>query len=322
MRRRDFVALLAGAVAPRSFVGPPWRPVVGLLASGSASAAVNVLDGFRRGLADAGYVEGHDVAIEYRWAEGNYERLAGMATELAHRPVTVIAAMSALAVLPARAATTTIPIVFYAGFDPVELGLVASLTHPGGNVTGIRASFEELIPRRLQLLHALAPTATQFGLLLDPKDPGAAGQSRAAREAARRLDVPLLDVNASSEKEIEPAFAALSQKTDGMILGGDPLYSDHRERIVALAAQYKVPTVYYDRQFVDAGGLISYGDSLIDMWRQVGAIVGKILKGAKPADIPVQGSTRFELVVNMKTVKRLDLTVPLPLLARADVVIQ
>ncbi len=325
MRRRDLLTYLGGAAVAVPLAARAQQkamPVIGLLSSGSLSAEAKLLAAFREALGEAGYIEGRNVLIEYRWADGQYDRLPALAADLVARRAAVIAAMSAPTVLPAKAATATIPIVFYGGFDPVERGLVKSLAHPGGNVTGVSAFVNKLNPKRVELLHQLVPNAEVFGLLVNPQNPDAERQSRETREAARTLGLQMLVENASSDDALPRAFARLAEKAGGLILGGDPRFGNRRERIVELAVQNRLPAIYYDRRFVDAGGLISYGDSFVDTWRLVGVYVGKILKGAKPADLPVQQPTRFELVINLKTAKALGLTVPQSLFARADEVIE
>jgi ABC-type uncharacterized transport system substrate-binding protein len=321
LRRRDLLLLAGGIAASSPAAAEVQRlPVVGLLTSTSPRAIM--LDAFREGLGEAGYVDGRNVVVEHHSAEGHYERLAALATELVRRRVTVIAAMSAPTVRPARAATTTIPIVFYAGFDPVALGFVHSLGHPGGNITGISAFFNKLNPKRVELLRELLPDAAKIGLLVNLQNPNAARQVRETQAAVQTLALHLVVRNAGSEDELTPAFAALAAQVDCLLLGGDPLFGNRSDVIIGLAARHRLPTIYYDRQFVDRGGLISYGDSIVATWHQAGLYVGKILKGAKPAELPVEQPTRFELVINLKTARALGLTVPRLLLMQASEVIQ
>jgi putative ABC transport system substrate-binding protein len=329
MRRNAFIAFIGGVAALLPLAGIaqqsgklPVIGVIGALSPPPAAHTVRLVDAFRAGLGEGGYVEDKNVLIEYRWADGHYDRLPALAAELIGRGVTVIAAMSAPTVLPAKASTTTIPIVFFGGFDPVEQGLVKSLAHPGGNLTGVAPFFAELSPKRLELLHLLVPRAVAFGLLVNPHNPNAVSQSREVQRAARTLGLRTLAVEAGGDDELAPAFDALSRKVDGLIVGADALFVARSDRIVTLAGQHRLPTIYFDRQFVDDGGLISYGDNIVDTWRQVGRYVVKILNGAKPADLPVEQPTKFELIFNAKTARTLGLTVPESMLARADEVIE
>jgi putative tryptophan/tyrosine transport system substrate-binding protein len=325
VRRRDLLALLGGTAVLRPIAGRAQQtalPVVGMLMIGTTEARGKQLEGFRQGLAEAGYSEGKNVAIEPRWAESDIARLPILAADFVARPVTVIAAISGPSALAAKATTTTIPIVFYNGFDPVELNLVASLAHPGGNLTGVAGFFGQLMPKRVELLRQLVPDATAFGFINNPKNPSAATQARDTREAARRFGIQIVAADATIEQELAPAFAALAGQVKALVLGADPLFGNRRNLVIALAAEHRLPTIYYDRQFAEAGGLVSYGDSLVEAWRQVGRYVGKVLKGATPADLPVAQPTKFELVVNLKTAKALGLLVPQSLLAGADEVIE
>ena len=279
---------------------------------------------FRQGLQESGYVEGRNVAIEFRWAEGQSDRLPAMAADLVHRPVTVIAVTSAPAALVA-AATTTIPIVFETAFDPVRLGLVSSLNQPGGNVTGVTSLTMEVAPKRLELLHELIPTARVVALLVNPTDPAPAAETntRELQAAAHSLGLELHVLNASSERDFDAVFAKLIQlRAGGLVIGSHAFFTARSEQLAALTLRHAVPTVYQNRRFVAAGGLVSYGGSITDSYRLAGVYTGRILKGEKPADLPVQQGTKVELYINLKTAKALGITVPLPLIGRADEVIE
>ena len=322
MRRRDFIILLAGPMGGwPSAVRAQQKamPVIGYLSSTLPGPGVVE---FRQGLSETGYVEGQNVAIERRFAEGRVDRLPALAADLAGRKVDVIVAAGGTA-LAAKNATSTIPIVFAVGTDPVADGLVASLARPGGNLTGISTFNLELMPKRLELLSELVPQARVLALLADPNSRITEPMIRDVQEAARAKGVQLQILKASSESEIDAAFATLVQlQVGGLLVGPAAPFFIRREQIFALASRHAVPAMYDTRLYVAAGGLISYGPSLAGMWRQVGIYVGKILKGAKPADLPVQQPTTFELVVNLNTAKALGLTVPPSILARADEVIE
>jgi putative ABC transport system substrate-binding protein len=324
MRRREFITLLGGAAAAWPLAAQsqqPAMPVIGFLGSTSADLYADRLRVFRQGLNETGYVEGRNVAIEFRWADGRYDRLPDLVADLVRREVTVIvAAGTTSGTLAAKAATATIPIVFSAGGDPVQLGLVASLNRPGGNLTGMTVWNVEVVPKRLELMCELVPTATNMALLTNPTSPTTAEfETKYAQAASRELGLKLHVLNASTESEIDAALATLDQRgINALLIGSDVFFFDHRGQIVTLAARHSIPTIYDRRECATAGGLISYGASLLDAYRQVGVYVGRILKGERPADLPVMLPTKFELSINLKTAKALGLTVPHSLLSRAD----
>jgi putative ABC transport system substrate-binding protein len=326
MRRRQFMKLLGGVAATWPLAAraqQPLMPVVGFINSSSPEGYAPWLAAFRRGLNEAGYVEGHNVAVEYRWGEGQYDRLPALAADLVRRQVTVIAATSTPAALAVKAATTTIPIVFTTASDPMQLGLVAGLARPGGNVTGVTMLGIEVGPKRLELAHQLVPTAISIALLVNPTNPIAKTLSTDLQAAARTLGLQLHVLHASTERDIDGAFATLAQLRAGvLVIGSDVFFNSRSEQLGALTLRYAVPTIYQYREFAAAGGLISYGGSLADSYRQAGVYTGRILKGAKPADLPVQQSTKAELIINLKTAKALGLTVSPSLLGRADEVIE
>src|SRR6476660_2881851 len=327
MRRRDFIVFLAGVMAAWPLAARAQQkamPVIGVLNSGSPGpSSASSMDAFRQGLSEAGYVEGQNLAIEYRWAEGHYDRLPALAADLVGRKVDLIMANSPPSALAAKSATSTIPIVFRSGADPVGDGLVASLARPRGNLTGVSFIADELTAKRLELLSELVPRAGVIALLINPNNERAERVIRGVQEAARTKGLQLHVLKASSESEIDTAFVSLVQLHAGaLVVAADPFLSSRREQLVALASRHAVPTIYAWREFAASGGLISSGPSLTSADRLVGAYAAKVLKGAKPADLPVLQPTTFELVINLKTAKGLGLTIPPSLLQRADQVIE
>jgi putative tryptophan/tyrosine transport system substrate-binding protein len=323
MRRRELILLLGGAVtAPRGLrAQQKAMPLIGFLNSTSPGPNAPNVAAFHQGLSESGYVDGQNVAIEYRWAEGQYDRLPALAACLVARQVDVIATSGAGGPA-ARSSTSTIPIVSIVG-DPVATGLYASLARPGGNLTGISLLTSELTPKRLELLCELVPKANVMALLLNPHNPNVERDIRTVQEAAKTTGVQLHILKAGAEGEFETAFDSLVQLHAGaLVVGADPFFNSRREELVALAARHGVPAIYEWREFVEAGGLMAYGPSLTGLYRQLGVYAGKVLKGAKPADLPVQQPTKFELVVNLKTANALGLTIPPAILARADEVIE
>ncbi len=293
-----------------------------MAAHDASAAGGDLVAAFHQGLMDTGYVEAQSVRIEHRWADGQYDRLPAMAADLVHRQVAVIVTNSP-GMLAAKAATTTIPIVFTTSGDPVELGFVASLARPGRNITGVTQLNVEVAPKRLELMHELVPTATIMAVLLNPTYPSAETQSKGMQAAARTLGLQLHILRASNERAIDDAFATLAQLRAGaFVISSDPFFNSRAEQFAALALRHAVPTIFQYREFAAAGGLMSYGGSIIDSYRQAGVYTGRILKGEKPADLPVQQSTKVELIINLKTAKALGLTVPITLLGRADEVIE
>jgi putative tryptophan/tyrosine transport system substrate-binding protein len=326
VKRREFITLFGGALAwpMAARAQRAAMPVVGFINPGSPDALTFILRAFRQGLKDAGYVEGENVAVEYRWGENQIERLPELTADLVRRQVAVIAA-PITAVLAAKAVTTTIPIVFVSGEDPVRLGLVASLARPGGNMTGVNIFANELVAKRLELLRELVPGAARVALLVNPTNPATADTtSREVQAAARDIGLQVQVLNASTGREIDVAFATISSRDrlDALFVAGDPLFTNRRVQLVLLTTRHALPTTYAGRQFPEIGGLMSYGASLTDAWRQVGVYSGRILKGAKPAELPVVQSTKFELVINAQAARVLGLEMSPSLLARADEVIE
>jgi putative ABC transport system substrate-binding protein len=325
MRRREFVALLGGAAAwpLAARAQQPALPVIGFLDSSSADDYAPFLAAFRVGLNEAGFVEGRNISIEYRWADGRYDRLPALAAELVRVPVTVLVATGITAAVAVKAATTTIPIVFNTGGDPVTFGLVASLNRPGANVTGVASLGKVLVAKRFELLRELVPKADAIAFLVNPNNAVAELDTSDARAAAAALGQKLIVLKAGSEGDIDPAFTAIAeQRAGGLLQQLDPFLQSRRDQLVALAARYRLPAIYERRDFAAAGGLMSYGTSLSDALRLVGNYAGRLLKGEKPANLPMQQPVKFELVVNLKTAKALRLEVPPTVLASADEVIE
>jgi putative tryptophan/tyrosine transport system substrate-binding protein len=327
MKRRAFITtLLGGAVAwpLAARAQQPGMPVVGFLRSTSANASIDLVAALRRGLAEAGYIEGQNIAIEYRWAEGHNDRLPALAADLVRRQCALIVAGGDAAAHVAKTATTTIPIVFATGEDPVKVGLVSRLNRPGGNITGISFyNSADLESKQLEFLREVVPKAAMIGVLVNPTVAAAQSQESEAQIAARALGLRLFVVNAGSGRDFDTAFASLAQqRVEALLIVGNALFTGQRYRLVAVAARYVLPTIYPLREFITAGGLMSYGGSLTDAYRQVGVYAGRILKGEKPADLPVTLPTKFELVINLQTAKGLGIEIPPMLLARADEVIE
>jgi putative tryptophan/tyrosine transport system substrate-binding protein len=326
MKRREFITLLGGTAAAWPLAAraqQPPMPVIGLLTSRAAGDAPHLLPAFRQALKDTGFVEGQNVAIEYRFAENRNERLPALAADLVQRQVTMIAALTTPAALAAKAATTTIPISFTMGGDPVRSGLVANLNRPGGNITGVTQMNEEVAPKRLELLHELLPAAKVMALLVNPTKPGLKFASDNLLSAAHRLGLELHVLHANTEHDFEGAFANLMQvRAAGLVIDPDAFFTARQEQLAALAVRHAKPAVYESREFVAAGGLIGYGGSLTDSYRIAGVYAGRILKGEKPGELPVQQATKVELFLNLKTAKALGITMPTALLVRADEVIE
>ena len=327
MKRREFISLLGGAAAAWPLAAraqQPTMPVIGFLSGGSRAAYAPEVDAFQRGLKETGYAEGQNVTIEYRWAEDQYDRLPSLAADLVQQNVTVIAATSTPGALAAKAATSTVPIVFTTGSDPIKLGLVASLAHPGGNVTGSTQLSVEVGPKRLELARELFPGATTFALLVNPTNPIAAAVSKDLEAVADTLGVRLHLLHASTEADFEAAFATAAQLRVAalVIASADPWFGSHATQLGALALRHRVSAIYFRREFAAAGGLMSYGGSITETYRLAGLYAGRILKGEKPADLPVQQVTKVELYINLQTATTLGITVPLPLSGRADELIE
>ena len=327
LRRREFITLIGGAAVAWPLAAraqQPGIPVIGFLNGQSPATSAHLVAAFRKGLSETGHVEGRNVAIEYRWAEGQTERLPGLAADLVRLSVAVISTGgSPMASLAAKAATSTVPIVFAFGGDPVESGLVASLSHPGGNVTGVSQLSNVLEEKRFGLLHELIPTALLIAVLLNANSPYAESQTRDVQAAAHQIGLRILLVGVGSEHEFETAFTTIvKQRADALIVASDPFFNNRRDQLVELAERYAVPTSYSQREYAVAGGLMSYGTSITDAYRSVGVYTGRILKGDKPADLPVVRPTKFELVINLKTAQTLGLTITPAMLAIADEVIE
>jgi putative ABC transport system substrate-binding protein len=325
VKRREFVTLLGGAAAawPLAVSAQQERmPMVGFLRTTAAVGSAHLVGAFRKGLNEAGFVEGQNVAVEYRWADDQDDRIPGMAAELVRRQAAVIVA-NGLAVPAVKAATATIPIVFTTGFDPVRTGLVAGLSRPGGNVTGVVFTQTDLATKQLGLLHELAPNAAIIAVLGDPNQPEFEVELQEIQSAGRLIGRQILIVKAASEPELNAAFAKVAQaRADALLVRGSPLFLTRRRQLVALAIRHALPATYTSRDYVELGGLMSYGPSLTDAYRRVGIYVGRILKGATPAELPVEMATKFDLVINLATAKAIDLDIPPTLLARADEVIE
>ena len=326
MKRRDFITLVGGTAATWPLAAHAQQsamPVIGFLNPTSPDAMTERLRAFRQGLKETGYVEGENVLVEYGWAEGQYDRLPAMAAELVRRRVAVIVAIPIPAAIAAKSATAKIPIVFYVGGDPVQLGLVASLNRPGGNATGVNYFVAELGSKQLELLHELLPTAVRVGLMVNPTNENVEGSTKDVTAAAATMGLQIDIVQASDSREIEAAFATLVRnRADALVIGADPFLTSRRLQLATLATRHAIPAVTGNREFVEAGGLMSYGTSLTEAYRQLGAYTGRILKGAKPNDLPVMQSIKFELVINLPTARALGIEIPPTLLARADEVIE
>jgi putative tryptophan/tyrosine transport system substrate-binding protein len=327
MKRRDFIALLGGAGLTwplAAHAQQPARPVIGFLNSALPAELEYRVAAFRQGLKEIGYIEGQNVTIEYRWAEGQSDRLPALAADLVRRQVAVIAATGGVPVAQAaRSETTTIPIVFTVGSDPVKLGLVSSLNRPGGNVTGVTLISHQLVAKRIELLGELIPSANVIAVIMRANNPAAEAEVREAQDAARTLGRQIQVLRVSTERDFDLAFATLTERrADALLVTTDPFYESKRDRLVTLAARHRIPTVYALREYTVSGGLMSYGASITGLYRQAGVYVGRILRGEKPADLPVVQSSKFELTINLRTAKALGLDVPTSLLLRADEVIE
>jgi ABC-type uncharacterized transport system substrate-binding protein len=326
--RREFITLLAsGAAAAWPLAAraqQPTMPVIGFLNAISPEPYMRFVQAFREGLGNTGYAEGQNVLIEYRWAEGQYDRIPGLVADLLrHRPAVIAVTGSTAAVQAAKAATQSIPIVFAIGGDPVRFGLVASLNRPGGNVTGVSFMVNLLVAKQLEILHELVPAAAVVGFLINPSNPNAEPDTGNARRAAETLGHKLLILSATTANDIDGAFAVLSQeRASALLISADPLFSGRRDHLIALASRQRLPTMYNSREYASAGGLLSYGPDQVEVYRQAGVYAGRLLKGENPSDLPVMQPTRFELVINLKTAKALGVELPPTLLARADEVIE
>jgi putative ABC transport system substrate-binding protein len=325
VRRREFIVFLVGASVAGSWRAPAFArvPTIGFLSAFGKPRTLLLLDPVRAGLNEAGLADGKSVTIEYRAADGQYDRLPALAAELVRRPVSLIIASTPPAAFAAKAATSAIPIVFVVGIDPVASGLVASFNRPGGKLTGVTLMFVELAQKRLQALLEIAPNASSIAMLVNPTSPEAGLETKDVQAAARAKNIAIKSLHASTRGEIDTAFASLAnQKPDALIVGSDPFFVSRREQIVALAARLGVPAIYSNREFASSGGLLSYGTNVADAYRQAGVYAGRILKGAKPADLPVLQPTTFEIVLNLKTAKALGIAVPRELLLRVSLLIE
>jgi ABC-type uncharacterized transport system substrate-binding protein len=326
LKRREFITLFGGAAAwpLAARAQQPAMPVIGYLGAQSPAAFASRVRAFRQGLGETGYAEGRNVAIEFRWAEGQHDRLSALAAELVRRQVAVIVAPGgAPAALAAKSATTTIPIVFEMGADPIAMGLVGSLNPPGGNLTGVSSLNVEVTPKRLEILQELIPTGSIIAVLINPTSPTADSQLRNLQAAARALGSQLHILHASTERDFDAVFATLSQlRPRGLVIASDTFFATHSEQLAALTVRHAVPAIHQSRDFTIAGGLMSYGGSFVESHRQAGVYTGRVIKGDKPADLPVQHVTKVELLINLKTAKALGITVPLPLSGRADELIE
>jgi putative ABC transport system substrate-binding protein len=327
MQRREFMRLFTGAAATWPLVAraqQPAMPVIGFMNAASPQPYARMLAAFLKGLSETSYVENQNVKIEYRWAQGEIDRLPALAADLVHREVTVIAATGTAAALAAKAATTTIPIVFEIGSDPVQLGLVTSLNRPGGNITGVAQLAVEVAPKRLELLHELVPTARIVALLVDPTDPAISKNTiGGVQTAARSLGLELHVLNVSTERDLAAVFTNLVQlRAGGLVISGGQFFNSRSKQLSAMALQHALPTIFPYSDLAATGGLMSYGASITDAYRLAGTYTGRVLNGERPADLPVQQATKVELIVNLKTAKALGLTVPISLLGRADEVIE
>jgi putative tryptophan/tyrosine transport system substrate-binding protein len=326
MRRRELITLLGGAAAwpLAARAQQPAMPVIGFLNGASAVEWSPFVAAFRQGLSEIGYVEGQNVAIEFRWAEGHYDRLPALASDLVRAGVALIVATGgSTSALAAKQTTTTIPIVFSTGGDPVKEGLVTSVNRPGGNLTGVSVLTTGLAAKRLEILHEVVPNASVIGVLINPNSVSAQTQSAIVQDAGRSMSQKVFILHASSEQDFEAVFATIVQtQIDALIVGADPFFSSKRDQLITLVARYRIPAIYEWREYVQAGGLMSYGSNLADGYHQIGIYAGRILKGEKPGDLPIVQSTKVEFAINLKTAKVLGVTVPLPLLGRADEVIE
>jgi putative tryptophan/tyrosine transport system substrate-binding protein len=323
MRRRDIITLLGGAVAWPARAQQSKMPVVGFLGNGSRESDAFRVAAIRQGLKESGYVEGRDIAFEYRWAEDHNDRLPALAADLVRHEVAVIVLFSNVAVLAAKSATATIPIIFAIGGDPIKLGLVASLNRPGGNITGVSFLLDTLVAKQFEVLHETIPKTALIGFLVSPTNPYAESDMNNVLAAAELVGQKIIIVKAHTDSELEAAFTTLVQQGAGaLVVCADPFFTNRQDKLIESAARQKIPAIYYIREFAAAGGLMSYGTSITDAGRLVGLYAGRILKGEKPAELPVQQSVKVELIVNLKTAKALGLTVPSHIVARADEVIE